>query len=89
MVICTQHPFCRIMCVELYGYSDTYMYFSFASWTVDMLGPPNTLYEGETFSLSFSFGPKYPFDSPVVVFQGDNIPVHPHVYREDRNFQDH
>ena len=47
-----------------------------------MCGPPSTLYEGETFSLSFRFGPKYPFDSPVVVFEGDNIPVHPHVYRE-------
>ena len=23
-----------------------------------MSGPPNTLYDGETFSLSFSFGPK-------------------------------
>jgi len=51
-----------------------------SNWTIDMSGPPNTLYDGETFSLSFSFGPKYPFDSPVVVFQGDNIPVHPHVY---------
>ena len=43
---------------------------------------PNTLYAGETFSLCFKFGPKYPFDSPEVVFQGDNIPVHPHVYRQ-------
>jgi len=51
-----------------------------SNWTIDMCGPPNTLYEGETFLLAFHFGPKYPFDSPVVVFQGDNIPVHPHVY---------
>ena len=37
-----------------------------------------------TFLLSFCFGPKYPFGSPVVVvvFQVDNIPVPPHVYRD-------
>ena len=54
------------------------------SWTIDidMDTVPNTLYAGETFSLCFKFGPKYPFDSPEVVFQGDNIPVHPHVYRQ-------
>ncbi len=45
-----------------------------------MLGPRGTLYEGESFTLGFKFGPKYPFDSPEVVFVGDNIPVHPHVY---------
>ncbi len=45
-----------------------------------MRGPASTLYDGETFILSFKFGPKYPFDSPEVVFKGDNIPVHPHIY---------
>ena len=45
-----------------------------------MRGPANTLYADEVFTLGFRFGPKYPFDSPVVVFLGDNIPVHPHVY---------
>ncbi len=45
-----------------------------------MYGPAHTLYDNECFSLSFKFGPKYPFDSPEVVFVGDNIPVHPHVY---------
>ena len=45
-----------------------------------MHGPANALYAGETFTLGFRFGPKYPFVSPVVVFMGENIPVHPHVY---------
>ena len=49
-------------------------------WTVDMIGPSNTLYAEERFSLQFKFGPKYPFDSPEVIFVGDHIPVHPHVY---------
>lgn len=50
------------------------------SWRVALDGPTDTLYDSERFSLSFKFGPKYPFDSPEVVFVGDNIPVHPHVY---------
>ena len=45
-----------------------------------MNGPKGTLFEGEVFTLSFKFGPKYPFDSPEVIFVGENIPVHPHVY---------
>jgi ubiquitin-conjugating enzyme E2 W len=49
-------------------------------WTIEMCGPTDTLYDGERFTLSFKFGPKYPFDSPEVIFVGDNIPVHPHVY---------
>ncbi len=49
-------------------------------WTVRVKGPSETLYDGETFTLSFKFGPKYPFDSPEVVFVGSNIPIHPHVY---------
>ncbi|TRY62155.1 hypothetical protein TCAL_03702 [Tigriopus californicus] len=47
---------------------------------VNMTGPSGTLYEGEAFMLRFKFGPKYPFDSPEVVFTGENIPVHPHIY---------
>jgi len=50
------------------------------TWRVALDGPSDTLYDSERFSLSFKFGPKYPFDSPEVVFVGDNIPVHPHVY---------
>ena len=45
-----------------------------------MSGPPGTLYDGENFHLQFKFGSKYPFDSPEVIFVGDDIPVHPHVY---------
>lgn len=49
-------------------------------WTVEMRGPAGTLYAGERFNLQFKFGFKYPFDSPEVIFVGDHIPVHPHVY---------
>ncbi|NXX57471.1 UBE2W enzyme, partial [Scopus umbretta] len=49
-------------------------------WIVDMEGAPGTLYEGEKFQLLFKFSSRYPFDSPQVMFTGDNIPVHPHVY---------
>jgi len=51
-------------------------------WIVDLNGVSETIYEGEKFQLQFRFGPKYPFDSPEVIFIGEesNIPVHPHVY---------
>ena len=52
-----------------------------ASWKVDVAGPKETLFEGENFQLSFQFNGKYPFDSPIVTFTGDSIPMHPHVYR--------
>ena len=45
-----------------------------------MSGPSGTLFDGEDFSLQFKFGPKYPFDSPEVIFVGDDIPEHPHIY---------
>ena len=51
-----------------------------AFWKVDVTGPKETLFEGENFQLSFQFDEKYPFDSPIVKFTGDNIPTHPHVY---------
>ena len=50
---------------------------------MDVYGPPDTLYEGEKYNLSFKFNARYPFDSPIVTFVGDDIPVHPHVYRYD------
>jgi len=53
---------------------------SLMRWTIYMDGAVGTLYEGEKFELQFKFGPKYPFDSPEVTFQGANIPVHPHIY---------
>ncbi|XP_066956367.1 ubiquitin-conjugating enzyme E2 W isoform X1 [Macrobrachium rosenbergii] len=49
-------------------------------WVVHMEGASGTLYEGEKFQLQFKFSPKYPFDSPEVIFVGDNIPIHPHIY---------
>ncbi|CDQ95592.1 unnamed protein product [Oncorhynchus mykiss] len=45
-----------------------------------MEGATGTLYEGEKFQLLFKFSSRYPFDSPQVMFMGENIPVHPHVY---------
>ncbi|XP_043819417.1 ubiquitin-conjugating enzyme E2 W-like [Dromiciops gliroides] len=53
---------------------------SITQWIVDMEGAPGTLYEGEKFQLLFKFSSRYPFDSPQVMFTGDNIPGHPHVY---------
>nr|ACO14919.1 Probable ubiquitin-conjugating enzyme E2 W [Caligus clemensi] len=47
---------------------------------MDMTGPKGTLYDGEQFKLQFKFNSKYPFDSPQVVFIGDSIPIHPHIY---------
>lgn len=49
-------------------------------WIVEVDGPPDTLYDGEKFNLSFKFNARYPFDSPIVTFVGDAIPLHPHVY---------
>ncbi|KAI1713520.1 ubiquitin-conjugating enzyme domain-containing protein [Ditylenchus destructor] len=49
-------------------------------WSVTVEGASNTLYEGERFTLQFRFDEQYPFSSPEVMFTGDNIPVHPHVY---------
>ncbi|WKX92438.1 hypothetical protein Q1695_010455 [Nippostrongylus brasiliensis] len=49
-------------------------------WRVDVIGATGTLYEGEKFSLQFRFTQQYPFNSPEVMFVGENIPVHPHVY---------
>lgn len=49
-------------------------------WNVELDGAPGSLYHGEQFRLQFKFTARYPFDSPQVMFTGDNIPVHPHVY---------
>ena len=51
-----------------------------SQWIIEVSGPPGTLYEGETFKLNFKFNSRYPFDSPIVIFVGDSIPLHPHVY---------
>ncbi|XP_026879752.2 probable ubiquitin-conjugating enzyme E2 W-B isoform X1 [Electrophorus electricus] len=49
-------------------------------WIIDMEGASGTIYEGERFQLLFKFSSRYPFDSPQVMFTGENIPIHPHVY---------
>jgi ubiquitin-conjugating enzyme E2 W len=49
-------------------------------WSVTIFGATGTLYDGERFTLQFRFDEQYPFSSPEVMFTGDNIPVHPHVY---------
>ena len=59
---------------------ETYNASDLTSWKIDVTGPKETLFEGENFQLSFQFNEKYPFDSPIVTFTGDNIPKHPHVY---------
>ncbi|XP_033737305.1 probable ubiquitin-conjugating enzyme E2 W-A [Argopecten irradians] len=51
-----------------------------SEWTVDLEGAPESIYEGEKFQLMFKFGARYPFESPQVMFIGEHIPVHPHVY---------
>ncbi|XP_055329941.1 ubiquitin-conjugating enzyme E2 W-like [Paramacrobiotus metropolitanus] len=43
-------------------------------------GAEGTIYHGEEFELRFRINERYPFESPEVVFQGSNIPLHPHVY---------
>uniref|UniRef100_A0A0N5DTG8 UBC core domain-containing protein n=1 Tax=Trichuris muris TaxID=70415 RepID=A0A0N5DTG8_TRIMR len=48
--------------------------------TVSLGGASGTLYDGETFKLQFTFDRNYPFTPPEVIFVGENIPVHPHVY---------
>ena len=49
-------------------------------WKITVKGAPDTLYSGEVFELQFTFGDRYPFDSPQVIFVGSNIPIHPHIY---------
>ncbi|CAB3408635.1 unnamed protein product [Caenorhabditis bovis] len=50
------------------------------NWQIGVIGAKGTLYEGEKFTLQFTFGPQYPFNSPEVMFVGQPIPAHPHVY---------
>ena len=49
-------------------------------WIINFKGATGTLYEGEPYRLQFKFPQRYPFDSPSVMFIGNNIPEHPHVY---------
>lgn len=49
-------------------------------WFIDVVGASDTLYEGELFRLKFKFPKRYPFESPSVMFTGNRIPIHPHIY---------
>uniref|UniRef100_A0A8R1IF81 N-terminal E2 ubiquitin-conjugating enzyme n=1 Tax=Caenorhabditis japonica TaxID=281687 RepID=A0A8R1IF81_CAEJA len=49
-------------------------------WKIGVVGAEGTLYAGEVFTLQFTFGPQYPFNSPEVMFVGETIPAHPHIY---------
>jgi ubiquitin-conjugating enzyme E2 W len=49
-------------------------------WLVCLCGAPDTLYEGETFTLQFVFGDDYPMGAPEVTFVGESTPVHTHIY---------
>lgn len=47
---------------------------------VNITVPDNPLYADQTFTISYDPIDGYPFSPPVVVFTGENIPLHPHVY---------
>jgi len=49
-------------------------------WTVTIVGAKETIYEGDTFVLQFTFPNQYPLEAPEVIFTGTNIPKHPHIY---------
>ncbi|GAA6075296.1 ubiquitin-conjugating enzyme E2 W-like, partial [Tachysurus ichikawai] len=49
-------------------------------WVLELKGPPRTQYEGQKFQLLFTFGSRYPYEPPQVMFTGENIPVNPLVY---------
>ena len=48
-------------------------------WRVSFQGP-SPLYTGESFSLRIRFTNEYPMESPEVIFEAPNIPIHPHIY---------
>ena len=43
-------------------------------------GSSGSVFDGETFKLRFRFDDRYPHESPEVIFVGDNVPVHEHIY---------
>ena len=48
-------------------------------WYITFNGAPDSLYQGETFTLHFRFTDEYPFESPEVKFVG-TPPKHEHIY---------
>lgn len=57
-----------------------HLLFTFKSLSIELIGVPDTIYAGERFVLSVVFPGEYPMESPTVVFIGEDIPVHEHVY---------
>lgn len=53
---------------------------SVSQWIVDVEGAPGSSYEGETFLLLFKFTSECCLDSPPIMFTGEDVSVHPHVY---------
>ena len=50
------------------------------SWIVRIIGAEGTLYAGQQFDLRFTYPSMYPMEAPEVIFVGQNIPCHPHIY---------
>ncbi|KAK3407621.1 hypothetical protein EUGRSUZ_J00032 [Eucalyptus grandis] len=51
-------------------------------WSVSIIGPPDTLYEGGFFSAIMSFPPNYPVSPPTVRFTSEMW--HPNVYTDGK-----
>lgn len=60
--------------------TSTFIFYTFNSLNIELIGVPDTIYAGERFILSVAFPGEYPMESPIIVFIGEDIPVHEHVY---------
>jgi len=49
-------------------------------WNITLVGVNDTIYENEVFQLQFTFSSTYPLEAPEVIFVGNHIPIHPHIY---------
>lgn len=49
-------------------------------WIVEIAGPPDSAYAGETYHLHLRFPSNYPLSPPSAVFLPPHVPRHPHVY---------
>ena len=49
-------------------------------WIMKIEGSSGSIFDGQSFKLRFRFDDIYPHESPEVIFVGDNIPVHEHIY---------
>eukprot|EP00026_Physarum_polycephalum_P009847 Phypoly_transcript_09984.p1 GENE.Phypoly_transcript_09984~~Phypoly_transcript_09984.p1 ORF type:complete len:154 (-),score=5.15 Phypoly_transcript_09984:800-1261(-) len=53
---------------------------SLHKWRIHAEGAQGSVYAGEKFELQFIFPQNYPLEAPEVIFVGNHIPIHPHVY---------